>query len=100
MKNYQATLFSFDGDKVSDFKNKESVSDVWNEISEMGSRWIFYPIPFVSTEKTIIDAPEGLEFLKGKRIKTAQTFLKNQWAERADEICEMFNAGMPLTLIY
>lgn len=100
MKTYNATLFHPEGDYVTDFYNRKTVSDVWDEVNDMGSRWIFYPIPFVTTDKTVIAAPEGLEFLNGKRIKTVRKFLAAQWNERAEEICNLLNAGMPLNFIY
>lgn len=100
MKNYKALLFSPDGDFVTDFRDRSEIQDVWEEVSEMGSRWIFYPLPFVATDKTVVDAPEGLEFLKGKRITTVINFLKSEWKNRAEEICEGLNEGMPLQFIY
>lgn len=100
MKNYKAILFHPQGDYVTDFYNRESVSDVWDEVADMGSRWIFYPIPLVATDKTIIDAPEGLEFLKGLRIKTAVKFFEQTWNEDKEKICELLNDGAPLSFIY
>ena len=97
---YKAILFHPEGDFVTDFRNSKTVQDVWEGINNMGSRWIFYPIPFVATDKTIVDAPDGLEFLKRKRIETVKSFLNEEWKLRADEICEMLNNGMPLETIY
>ena len=96
---YKATLFHPQGDSVTDFK-RTSIESVWNAVSDMGSRWIFYPIAFVTTDKTVVDAPEGLEFLKGKRIKTVQKFLESAWNERAKDICDALNHGAPLCCIY
>ena len=86
---YQAVLFSADGDRVTDFRDSESIQAVWDRINDMGSRWYFYPLPFVATDKTIMDAPRGLEFLKGKRIKTVRQYLTSNYrtaseSERAD----------------
>jgi len=100
MKNYKAILFHPEGDFVTDFTQRQNVSDVWNEINEMGSRWIFYPIPFVTTDKTIIDTPEGMEFLKGKRITTAIKFFKETWENDKENICSYLNEGLPLSFIY
>lgn len=99
MKNYKAILFHPEGDYVTDFQ-RESKDEIWHELEEMGSRWIFYPISLIGTDKTIVDAPQGLEFLIGKRIKTVIQFFKNEWKERKDEICEAFNYGLPLQHIY
>jgi hypothetical protein len=98
--NYQATLFHPEGDFVTDFRERENKSDVWDEINDMGSRWIFYPIPFVTTHITIVDTPEGLEFLKGKRIKTAVSYFKNAWEHDAESICNDINAGIPYCFIF
>lgn len=100
MKNYKAILFHPEGDYVTDFQNRNEIQDVWEEINEMGSRWIFYPIPFVATDKTIVDAPEGIEWMKGKRIKTVQKFFQQTWHNRKDEICNVLNEGLPLHLVY
>lgn len=93
MKNYQAILFAPDGEFITDFKERKEIQNVWDEINDMGSRWIFYPICFVGTDKTITDTPEGLEYLKGKRIKTVKKILEgcNQ-----DNLCEHLNNGWPL----
>jgi len=96
---YKAILFHPEGDYVIDFKS-ETIQDVWDRVCDMGSRWIFYPISFVSTDKVIVDTPEGLEFLKRKHIKTVAKFLNDEWEKRADEICDMLNDGYPLNIIY
>lgn len=96
---YNAILFHPEGDFVTDFKS-DSKQDIWEKISDMGNRWIFYPIPFVATKKTIVDAPDGLDHLRGKRIKTVQKYLKNQWKDNEEEILEVINNGYPLSLIY
>ena len=101
--NYKAMLFHPDGENVSDFRDRETVQDVWDEINDMGSRWIFYPIPFVATDKTIVDTIDELKFLKGKRIKTVKKYLLNKWnesEEKREEICEVINNGYPLNLVY
>ncbi len=100
MKNYKAILFHPEGDFVTDFTDRTDIQDVWNEVNEMGSRWIFYPIPFVATDKTVVDCPEGLEFLKGKRIRTVVNFFKETWANNADQICQDLNEGLPLSFVY
>ena len=98
-EKYHAILFHPEGDFVTDFHRGDK-QEVWEEISGMGSRWIFYPIPFVATDKTIVDTPEGLEFLKNKKIKTVVNFFKERWENDKDAICDDLNAGIPLALIY
>jgi len=100
MKNYKAILFHPEGDFVTDFTGRENIQDVWEEVAEMGSRWIFYPLCFVGTDKTIVDTPNGMEFLKGKRIKTVKKYLQNEWVKNADEICNTINEGLPLQMVY
>jgi hypothetical protein len=69
-------------------------------LEDMGSRWIFYPIAFVATSTRIVDAPEGLEFLNRKSIKTVEKFFAKAWKKDADGICKAFNTGMPYWAIY
>ena len=72
---YSAICFAPNGEYVRDFysDSKESISE---EINNMGSRWFFYPFVFIATEKTIVETPNCLEFLNGKRIKTVEQFFK------------------------
>lgn len=97
---YKAILFHPEGDFVTDFQNNKTKQEVWDKVNNMGSRWIFYPLPFVATDKTIVETPEGLEFLKGKRINSVKEYLKFQWSYNADKICEGINNGLPLNWIY
>ncbi len=96
---YRALLFHPEGDYVQDFHRTEK-DEVWQAIEHMGSRWIFYPLPFVATDKTIVDVPKGMERFKGKRISTLVKFLNRTWEEHADVICNELNAGLPLQCIY
>jgi hypothetical protein len=72
---YSAICFAPDGEYVRDFysDSKESIS---KEIENMSSRWFFYPFVFIATEKTIVEAPNCLEFLNGKRVKTVEQFFR------------------------
>ena len=97
---YKAILFHPEGDFVTDFYNKQTKQDVWDLVNDMGSRWIFYPIVFVATDKTIVDTPEGLEHLKGKRISTVKKYLASNWEANKEEICEAINKGYPLSIVY
>jgi hypothetical protein len=103
---YKAVLFHPEGDSVSDFYDNTTIQDVQDCIGDMGSRWILYPIAFVVEDEgndannIIVDAPYGLEFLIGKTRKEAEIFFRNEWKERAEEICENMNKGVPLFLIY
>jgi hypothetical protein len=100
---YKAILFHPAGDFVTDFEDKKEKLDVWEAICSMGSRWIFYPLGFVATEKTVVDTPDGMEFLKGKRITTVKKYLKDVWAqspENPELISDTINKGLPLSLVY
>ena len=99
MTHYKAILFHPEGDYVTDFYREDKES-VLSELENMGSRWIFYPISFVATEKTIVETPYGLEWMKGKRIKTIEKYLKDSFKNNGNEICEAFNEGIPLNCIY
>lgn len=101
MKNkYKALLFHPDGDYVTDFRDRDTIEEVWDEIADMGSRWFFYPLCFVATDKTIADAPDQLRGMKGKRISTIQKYFRDTWKGRADEISETINEGFPLYHVY
>jgi len=59
--NYSAVFFATDGEYVTDtsYMASETIEGVWRKIADMGSRWIFYPIPFVYSLETgeIADYP-------------------------------------------
>lgn len=85
-KGYRAVLISPDGeDWVSDHGDSHSINEVWEKVSEQGSRWIFYPIVFVIHEpekcfgslRRIVDTPEGMEHLIGKSIRTTMRWIKD-----------------------
>jgi|ERR1035437_1685722 hypothetical protein len=102
MKTYKALLFAPYGEFVSDFRDSKTILDVWEKIGNMGSRWIFYPIPLVATNKTIVAAPEGLEHLVGKRIATVKKWFEQKYEENgAGDICEAINEGeIPMCYTY
>lgn len=96
---YQAILFHPSGDFVKDFRGCKSKEEVWKEIENMGSRWIFYPIAFVATDKTIVDS-NGIKAFEGKRISTVKKMLESQFEKDGERICEALNEGVPLEYIY
>ena len=75
---YMSVQMSPDGeDYVTDYC-EDSVSGVWSAVGDQGSRWYFYPLPFVVTaapgdvsRKRIVSACEGFEYLEGLTVKTA-----------------------------
>jgi hypothetical protein len=88
MKNkYQAVLFAPDGDYVTDFHDRDTIEEVWEEIADMGSRWIFFPFCCVGTDNTIVAVWDGcIPKLKGKRIKTVSKFFKKYEQEFLKEL--------------
>lgn len=80
MRRYKAVLFAPDGHWVTDYRDRQSVEDVWARIENRGSRWYFYPFPAVirdhgvttSDRQRIVDACEPLQHLKGRTIRTMQ----------------------------
>lgn len=66
----------------------------------MGSRWWFYPFCFVATDKTIVDTPEGFEYLKGKRIKTVKAFFLEAFNTIPDTMISVANGRLPVDCIF
>jgi hypothetical protein len=69
---------SFDGDVVCDNQLFDTIEEAWEYSNDMGCRWYFYPFHFVTTDskKTIIDAPDAIDFFTGMRTRTIQTIFK------------------------
>jgi len=66
-----ARHFAPDGESVFDC-HAATIDAVWNEINNMGSRWIFYPISMVVREGSnkrmgrIVSACDGLKHWEGR----------------------------------
>ena len=69
---------SFDGEYQTERPTFDTVDAAWIYSNDLGSKWFFYPFHFVVSEsgKTIIDAPELLDALKGKRVKTVSNIFE------------------------
>lgn len=67
---YQLICMSLDGDYVTEGRDFETIESAWGRFDDMGSRWYFYPFPFVmsASGKTVVDTPELLQHLKRKRL--------------------------------
>jgi hypothetical protein len=84
MAGYQSLQVSPDGkDYITDHA-RPTVADVWDAVSDQGSRWYFYPIPFVVTagnagiyRKRIIGAPDGFRHLEGMTVHKAMCEIEN-----------------------
>jgi hypothetical protein len=82
-RTFKAMLFSHDGEScVTDFNGSTNVQRVWDNIENMGSKWVFYPIPFVFSETTnkVVGVPDCFEFdtktLKGMNVDCIKAFIK------------------------
>lgn len=68
---YMARLFAPDGESVTDCQ-ADSIEDVRNQVGDLGSRWIFYPVAVVvrycsSKERgRIVAAPDELAHWQGR----------------------------------
>jgi len=97
-KHYKLICMSFDGDYVTEGRF-DMVGEAWARSNDMGSRWYFYPFHFVSTEKTIKEAPTPLEIFQGMRIKTVSKIF-NSYSKRdeaqgmdCDEFVNLLDRG-------
>lgn len=89
---YMAVLFSPDGDYVTDF-HRETKEAVLHELDDMGSRWIFYPIPLIATVngRRIVDFSlrwpfdEIFKEFKMCKIATVRKFIE----KNTDLICDL-----------
>ena len=99
-KEYKAVLFHPEGDYVTDFKGEyddetEATETIWEQIADMGSKWIFYPIPVIvcETDGIIVDVISGMEAFEGMTITAISDHLEKLWNKDADYLCDMINAG-------
>ena len=74
---YKIIAFSLDGEYITEGEFK-TIESAWNRVNDWGSRWIFYPIPCIIKNKTIVSGCDNFEFLNRKRIKTAQAIIKQE----------------------
>jgi hypothetical protein len=82
---YQAILFAAEGDHVTDYHGCETIEQVWDLVNDQGSRWYFYPLPFVITDsgnvsdaQRIVGTPDGFEDYHGRTIGTVRRELEAQ----------------------
>jgi hypothetical protein len=85
---YKAILFSPDGMWVTDCHGK-TIEEVWDKVSNLGSRWYFYPFPAiirdygygtVMSRQRIVEVyteyDSSYAWMKGKSIKTVSNYLE------------------------
>ena len=96
---YHAILFSIDGSYVVDFLGCKTKQEVWDRLDNMGSRWFFYPFAFVASIKTLVDAPDELAELRGKRLKTIKRLFKTAGENFPDSMEGIANGNWPLGVL-
>jgi len=77
---YKLIFMSFDGAYVTDSEH-DTKESAFEAIENIGSKWFFYPFPFIVMNKTVVETGEGLvnmatgeaympKMFKGKRLAT------------------------------
>jgi len=93
MKNkYRSMQISKNGESYIVDYEANTKAEIWDKVNDQGSRWIFYPLPFVVMNKPnmnfknmrILSAPDGFEFLENKTIRNAM-----QWIESNPDIINL-----------
>jgi hypothetical protein len=87
MTEYKAVLIAPDGDWVTDFRECESIDEVYDRLNDMGSRWFFYPFHGViidhggltTSRQRLVSVAPPLEEFKGKTVKTLSKYLKDKY---------------------
>lgn len=75
---YQIMVMSFDGEYKIERPEFETVEKAWDYSNDLGSKWFFYPFHFVIKGKTVIEAPDIINFFSGMRIsRVAKEFFKH-----------------------
>lgn len=76
--SFTVFLFSPDGmDCVSDFKETQSIDECWENVSNMGSNRIFYPLSFVFGDETNTVADCDAQFnCIGMTVKEVKAYLQ------------------------
>lgn len=75
MKRYALHMLAPDGEFITEGSNFPTIEAAWERANNMGSRWIFYPIPVVtgpgSGFPVIRDTPAGMNARwKGKQLRS------------------------------
>lgn len=95
---YKAILFTVDGsDWVTDYRGRETITEVEDLLANKGSKWYFYPWEFVIVDNGFQDThnkrivsvpmwPQEMIDLKGKTVRTVQKFLGQYGIQIAEAI--------------
>jgi len=76
MKKYQLICMSFDGDYVREDPKFETIDQSWEYSNNLGSKWFFYPFPFIVSGETVRGSLEPCEHFNGRRIKSLSRVFK------------------------
>ena len=71
---YKLILMGFDGDYQIERPEFNAIEEAWEYHSNLGSKWVFYPFPFICTEslKTIKSSFDGFSEVNGRKLKTVK----------------------------
>lgn len=90
-KKFYPVLISFDGYQAGERAEFNTISETWDYINDMGSKWFFYPFCFVASGQTIEDSPELLPFFIGRRINTVKKAFKKLYAQTQDQSLNVYD---------
>jgi hypothetical protein len=93
MKNYDLIMMSFDGTTVKDSTHR-TIEEADEACNNLGSKWFFYPFPFIVSGSRIVACGGGLVrmsdkklyselMFKGRKLETARKVFK-----QTSEICD------------
>jgi len=91
MNTYKSIQFALDGDYITDYECN-TVQKTWDKVDDQGSKWFFYPLPFVvragggDMSRKRVHAPDFplLRDLEGASVKTVQRFIRENSETLAD----------------
>lgn len=91
MKTFRLICMAPDGAFVREGEHK-TVSDAWNRFNDMGSRWVFYPVSFVTGSSCsdlarVLDAPSQFSWAKGLSLRS----VARHFSTNSQEICDLLN---------
>jgi hypothetical protein len=73
---YQLILMSFNGEYQTEHPEFETIEKAWDYENDLGSKWYYYPFPFVISGNTIRGAGYMMEWTIGRKVKTIQKIFK------------------------
>ena len=82
---YNVTVIATDGDHRTEGEFAD-IADAWEYISDMGSRWFFYPIHVVSNNGVVVEAAPEFTYLEGMDVRDLPSV-----ANEMQETCELFS---------